>query len=131
MDSIFSKIIRGEIPCHFLAEDDRFFAFLDIRPLMWGHALVVPKKEVDYLFDMDESDLGGILLFSRKVAKAIQKCVPCKRIGLSVVGLEVPHAHIHLIPIQEVGDMNFGKEPLVNSPEEFAALAKAIRESMN
>ena len=131
MDSIFSKIIRGEIPCHFLAEDDRFFAFLDIRPLMWGHALVVPKKEVDYLFDMDESDLGSILLFSRKVANAIQKCVPCKRIGLSVVGLEVPHAHIHLIPIQEVGDMNFGKEPLVNSPEEFAALAKAIRESMN
>jgi histidine triad (HIT) family protein len=131
MDSIFSRIIRGEIPCYFLAEDDRFFAFLDIRPLTRGHALVVPKKEVDYLFDMDETDLSNILLFARKVAKAIEKCVPCKRIGLSVIGLEVPHAHIHLIPIEEMGDMNFSKEPIANTPEEFAALAKAVREAMN
>lgn len=131
MSSIFTKIIQGEIPCHFLAENERFFAFLDIRPLTRGHALVVPKAETDYLFDMDESDLMGILPFARRVAKAIQACVPCERIGVSVVGLEVPHAHIHLIPINSVRDMNFSNEPVSMSGEEMSELAGAIRQALN
>ena len=131
MSSIFTKIIQGEIPCHFLAENERFFAFLDIRPLTRWHALVVPKAETDYLFDMDESDLMGILPFARRVAKAIQACVPCERIGVSVVGLEVPHAHIHLIPINSVRDMNFSNEPVSMSGEEMSELAGAIRQALN
>lgn len=131
MSSIFTKIIQGEIPCHFLAENERFFAFLDIRPLTRGHALVVPKAETDYLFDMDESDLMGILPFARRVAKAIQACVPCERIGISVVGLEVPHAHIHLIPINSVHDMNFSNEPVSMTSEEMSELAGAIRQALS
>jgi histidine triad (HIT) family protein len=131
MGSLFTKIIQREIPCHFLAEDDRFFAFLDIRPLTRGHALVVPKNETDYLFDMEEKDLTGILPFAGRVAKAIQACVPCERIGLSVVGLEVPHAHIHLIPIHSVRDMNFSNEPVSMTSDEMAELASAIRQAMN
>jgi len=106
-ETIFSKILRGEIPCHRLAEDERFLAFLDVRPICHGHALVIPKQEVDYLFDMDDALLGGILLFARPVAKAIEKVVPCERIGLMVAGLEVRHAHIHLVPIRTMGDLSF------------------------
>jgi histidine triad (HIT) family protein len=131
MGSIFTRIIQGEIPCHFLAEDDQFFAFLDIRPLTRGHALVIPRNETDYLFDMNMEDLKGILPFAAKVAKAIQTCVPCERIGISVVGLEVPHAHIHLIPINSVRDMNFSNEPVSMSSEEMAELASAIRQALS
>lgn len=127
MSTIFSKIIRKEIPAHILLEDEYFIAFLDVNPLVEGHALVVPKVEVDYLFDLDELNLSGILPFAQKVAKAIQQVVPCRKIGVSVVGLEVPHAHVHLIPIQKVDDMNFSKEKLKPSQEMLASMAEQIR----
>lgn len=131
MASLFSKIISGDIPSHKLAEDEHYFAFLDIRPMSKGHALVIPKREEDYIFDLTDQELSGILLFARKVAKAIEAVVDCKRIGISVVGLEVPHAHVHLIPINSVADMTFMKEPVVMSQEELAELAASIREHMS
>jgi histidine triad (HIT) family protein len=129
MASIFSKIVSGEIPAYKVAEDDQFLAFLDIRPLAKGHTLVIPKKEVDYLFDLEEELLAAILPFARSVAKAIESVVPCERIGVAVVGLEVPHTHVHLIPINELSDMDFRKDPLSFSEEEMATLARAIREA--
>jgi histidine triad (HIT) family protein len=127
MASIFTRIIRGEIPCHKLAEDDHYIAFLDVSPVHEGHALVVPKREVDHLFDLEGDELGGILAFSKEVARKIKAVVPCTRIGISVIGLEVPHAHIHLIPIDALGDMDFTRTRLKFTSEEFAALAERIR----
>ncbi|TAH27064.1 MAG: HIT family protein [Cytophagales bacterium] len=109
MASVFSKIISREIPGYIIAEDDRFIAFLDVFPLVIGHALVVPKKEIDYLYDLEDKDLGDINVFAKKIAIALKKAIPCKRIGVAVIGLEVPHAHIHLVPMQNVGDINFSK----------------------
>jgi len=127
MASIFTKIINGEIPCYKIAEDDRYFAFLDIGPLTKGHTLVITKTEVDYIFDLDDETLAGLHLFAKKVAKAIQATVPCKRIGVAVLGLEVPHAHIHLIPLNQESDMRFTNPRLKLSPEEMEELANAIR----
>lgn len=127
MASIFSKIIRGEIPSYKIAENEHFFAFLDIFPLAKGHTLVVPKKETDYIFDMEDGMLGEFQVFSKKVARAIEKSVPCKRIGMAVIGLEVPHAHIHLIPINHIGDVSFEKPKLKLSPEELSQIAEKIR----
>tara|TARA_A100001015_G_C14717561_1_gene604574 strand:- start:239 stop:652 length:414 start_codon:yes stop_codon:yes gene_type:complete len=107
MASLFTKIINGEIPCHKIAEDERFFAFMDIRPIAAGHVLVVPKDEVDHFFDMQEADLSGVLLFAKPIVKAIESVVECERVGLMVAGLEVPHAHLHLVPIAEVGHLSF------------------------
>ncbi|RAP34192.1 HIT family protein [Candidatus Marinamargulisbacteria bacterium SCGC AG-439-L15] len=107
MSSLFTKIIKGEIPCHKIAEDDRFFAFMDIRPISHGHVLVVPKDEVDHFFDMKEADLSGVLLFAKPIVKAIESVVECERVGLMVAGLEVPHAHLHLVPISEIGHLSF------------------------
>jgi histidine triad (HIT) family protein len=126
MPTIFTKIIAGEIPCHKIYEDDRFLAFLDIRPLNPGHALVIPKREVDYIFDLDDVLLADLMLCAKKIAKMIQKVVPCKKIGIMVAGLEVPHVHIHLVPIQEVLDLNFARAKAVSS-DELAVMAKRIR----
>jgi len=127
MSTIFSKIIAGEIPCHKVAENESFFAFLDINPVAEGHTLVVPKQEIDYIFDVDDEMLGRMIQFAKTVARAIEKAVPCKRIGLAVIGLEVPHAHIHLIPIQQVSDLSFTKPKLTKTPEELARTAASIR----
>lgn len=129
MKTIFSKIIAGEIPCYKVAEDDRFFAFLDISPLSKGHTLVVPKQEVDYIFDLPETDLADMMLFAKRVAAALQKTVDCKRIGMAVIGLEVPHAHIHLIPIQAESDMIFSKPRVQLSPDEMSAIAAKAAEA--
>lgn len=129
MPTIFSKIINREIPGHIVAEDDRFIAFLDIVPLVMGHVLVVPKKEVDYIFDMEDDSLSAINLFAKKVAHAIKKSIPCKRIGVAVVGLEVPHAHIHLIPMNTVGDINFTRPKLNPTSVELAETASLIRKA--
>lgn len=126
MPSIFCKIIAGEIPSYKVAEDDQFFAFLDIRPLAKGHTLVVPKQEVDYIFDLDPVLLGEMMKFTQSVGLAIEKVVPCKKMGMTVLGLEVPHAHIHLVPINSVYDIDFKKEPVSMTPEEFIELAKKI-----
>lgn len=127
MPSIFTRIIRGEIPCHRVAEDDRFLAFLDIAPLREGHTLVVPKVEVDKFFDLPADVLGSIMPFAQAVARRIRSVVPCDRIGVSVIGLEVPHAHVHLIPLDHVSDMDFGRTKLKPSQEHLAALAERIR----
>lgn len=129
MASIFTRIIQGEIPCYKLAENDRFISFLDITPVSKGHALVVPKLEVDHLFDLTGDDLSGILPFAKEVARKIKAVVPCTRIGISVIGLEVPHAHIHLLPIDSLGDMDFTRPRLKLSPEEFTDLADRIRKA--
>jgi histidine triad (HIT) family protein len=129
MASIFSRIISGEIPGHIVAENDDYFAFLDINPLVEGHTLVIPKKEEDYIFDLDDETLSGLLLFAKKVAKAIKTVVPCKRVGVTVIGLEVPHAHIHLIPISSMADMNFDNMKLSPSNNELAETAKRIKEA--
>jgi histidine triad (HIT) family protein len=126
MSTIFKKIIDGEIPCHKLAEDDRFLAFLDVRPVKPGHALVIPKKEIDYIFDLDDEMLGGIFVFARPIAKAIAKVVPCAKVGVTVVGLEVRHAHVHLIPINAISDMNFANAR-AEDPAQLADLASKIR----
>jgi len=126
MATLFSRIVNGEIPCYKIAEDDNYLAFLDINPLAKGHTLVIPKKEVDYIFDVDDELLAGMMVFAKNTANAIEKAVPCKRIGIAVLGLEVPHAHIHLIPINKLGDINFANPKLKFSPEEFAAIARAI-----
>ena len=126
MATIFSKIVKGDIPCYKIAEDERFFAFLDINPVMKGHTLVIPKRETDYLFSLDDDELAAMMVFAKKVAKAIEKAVPCKRIGVAVIGLEVPHAHIHLIPITQEGDMDFKKEHVHMTTEEFVDTQRSI-----
>ncbi len=130
MASIFSKIISREIPAQIIAEDDRFIAFLDIMPLVVGHTLVVPKKEVDYIFDIEDEELKAIHVFAKKVAAAVRKAVPCKRIGVAVIGLEVPHAHIHLVPMNTADDLNFTRPKLKPSAEELAAVAEKIRKNL-
>ena len=127
MASIFSKIIAGEIPCHRIAENDEFLAFLDINPLAEGHTLVIPKTEVDYFFDLDAGLLSRINLFARDVAQKIETAIPCKRVGVTVIGLEVPHAHMHLIPLQNVADINFERPKLTFTAEELAATAERIK----
>ena len=127
MPSIFTRIVQGDIPAHKVAETEDFLAFLDINPLAKGHALVIPKKEVDYIFDIGDEELAGLMAFAKRVAKAIEAVVPCERIGVSVIGLEVPHAHVHLIPINDIGDMNFSKPKRSPSQQELAELAEAIR----
>ncbi len=129
MASIFTRIIRGEIPCYKIAEDENYFAFLDISPLSKGHTLVVPKKEVDYIFDLDEQTYAGLMLFAQKVALAIGQAVPCLRVGIAVIGLEVPHAHVHLIPLHS-GSINFSDPKLKLEKEEFERIASAIRERL-
>ena len=126
MATIFTKIIKGEIPCYKIAEDDNYFAFLDINPLKAGHTLVVPKRETDYLFDLEDDQIAGLFVFSKKVAKAIEAAIPCKRIGVAVLGLEVPHAHIHLVPMNSMDDVNFKNPKLKLSPEEFKDIASRI-----
>ena len=126
MATIFTRIINGEIPCYKIAEDENYFAFLDINPLKAGHTLVVPKKEVDYLFDLEDNQLSGLMLFSKKVASAIKSAFPCNRIGIAVLGLEVPHAHIHLVPMDSMEDINFRNPKLKFTPEEFSEIAKKI-----
>ena len=126
MATLFTRIINGEIPCYKIAENDLFIAFLDIRPVAKGHALVVPKKEIDYIFDLPNEELEALNLFAKEVARKIQTVIPCKKIGISVIGLEVPHAHMHLIPINHIHDMNFEKERLKFTPEEYAEICNAI-----
>ncbi|KAA6339498.1 hypothetical protein EZS27_012570 [termite gut metagenome] len=130
MATIFSRIIAGEIPCYKIDEDDMCFAFLDINPLVKGHVLVVPKQETDYIYDLNDSDLAAIHIFAKRVAQAIEKAIPCKRIGVSVIGLEVPHAHIHLIPINAESDMLFSNPKLKLSEEEFTSIAGKIRTAL-
>jgi len=130
MSSIFSKIAAGEIPSYKVAENEEYLAFLDIFPLVKGHVLVIPKKEVDYLFDLDEMHYAGLMKFARKVALALGKVIPCKRVGVAVLGLEVPHAHVHLVPLNSERDIDFSRPKLQFSPEEFAATAKLIGEAM-
>ena len=124
--TIFSKIIAGEIPSYKVAETADFYAFLDINPLVKGHTLVVPKKETDYIYDLDDKTVGDLFVFSKQVAKAIQKAIPCKRVGVAVIGLEVPHAHIHLIPLNKESDISFSNPKLKLTPEEFKEIAMAI-----
>lgn len=124
--TIFSKIIAGDIPCYKVAENDKFFAFLDINPVNWGHTLVVPKKEIDYIFDIEDKDLGDMMVFAKKVAKAIKKAIPCRKVGVTVLGLEVPHAHIHLVPLQNEGDMDFKHKISDPDPDRMAKLAASI-----
>ena len=126
MATIFSRIIAGEIPCYKVAENEKFFAFLDINPLVKGHTLVVPKQEVDYIFDLSDEDLAAMHVFAQKIARAIEKAFPCKKVGEAVIGLEVPHAHIHLIPMQKESDMLFSNPKLKLADDEFVSIAKAI-----
>jgi histidine triad (HIT) family protein len=126
MATIFTRIINGEIPCYKVAEDENYFAFLDINPLRAGHTLVVPKKETDYIFDLDDKQLSGLILFSKKVASAIRNVVPCNRIGVAILGLEVPHAHIHLVPMDTMEDINFKNPKLKFTPEEYREIADKI-----
>jgi histidine triad (HIT) family protein len=127
MATIFSKIAAGEIPSYKIAENDKFFAFLDINPLVKGHTLVIPRREVDYIFDMEDEELAAMHLFAKSVAKAIEKAIPCKRVGVAVMGLEVPHAHIHLIPINKESDMIISNPKQKLSDEEFVAIASAVK----
>jgi histidine triad (HIT) family protein len=127
MPTIFSKIISGEIPCHKVAEDERFLAFLDISPVAEGHTLVIPKKEVSYLFDLDDEWYTGLLLFAKRIAPALAKAVPCLRVGISVIGLEVPHTHIHLVPLNRMEDINFSKPKLTMSQAQLTETAEKIR----
>lgn len=127
MSSIFTKIINKEIPAHIIAEDESFIAFLDVFPLAIGHVLIVPKKEIDYIFSIEDNLLGEMTVFSKKIALAIEKAIPCKRVGVAVIGLEVPHAHIHLIPLQTVQDINFTREKLKPSAEEMEKVAASIK----
>ena len=125
--TIFTKIVNGEIPCHKIAEDERFLAFLDLTPLADGHTLVIPKKEIDYIFDLEDDLLSGLILFAKKIAPAIAQACPCKKVGVSVIGLEVPHAHVHLIPLNSMNDINFTKKKLKPSQEELKATADKIK----
>lgn len=126
MSSIFSRIIAGEIPCHKVAENEQFLAFLDVMPLKEGHVLVIPKKEVDYIFDMEDELLSEMMIFSKMVATKMKRVLPCRKIGVTVIGLEVPHAHIHLIPINSVSDMDFSKPKLTVNNDKLAEIAKLI-----
>ena len=126
MATIFTRIVRGEIPSYKVAEDERFFAFLDINPLTKGHTLVIPKQETDYLFDLDDRTLADMIVFAKRIARKLKERIECKRVAVVVLGLEVPHAHIHLIPIQDEKDVDFHKEKLKLSPEEFRAIADTI-----
>lgn len=129
MPTLFSRIAAGEIPCYKVHENTDFLAFLDIQPIARGHTLVIPKKEIDYFFDLDEELLSSINLFAREVAAKIKIAIPCKRVGIAVIGLEVPHAHMHLVPLQVLSDIDFGKPRLVFSPDEFAEIARSVREA--
>lgn len=124
--TIFSRIIAGELPSYKVAEDEKFYAFLDINPITWGHTLVVPKKEVDYIFDMDDKDLGEMTVFAKKVAKAIKEALPCRKVGMAVLGLEVPHSHIHLVPLKNEGDMDFKHKIENPDPKKMTEIAMAI-----
>lgn len=126
MSTIFTKIVNREIPCHLILEDDRFMAFLDVMPLVEGHVLVIPKQEVDYIFDLEPALLGDLMKFAQKVAPAIKKAIPCKRVGVAVIGLEVPHAHVHLVPMNRMLDINFSQEKMKPSQEELAQTAAKI-----
>lgn len=128
--TIFSRIIAGEIPCYKIAEDENYFAFLDINPMTKGHTLVIPKQEEDYIFNLENDQLTGMMLFAKKIAKSLEKSVSCVRIGVAVIGLEVPHAHIHLIPINTESDMNFRNPKLKLSTEEMNAIAQEIRKNL-
>lgn len=130
MASIFSRIVAGEIPSYKIAEDERYYAFLDINPLQKGHTLVIPKREVDYIFDLEDSELAGLQVFAKKVACAIKRAIPCVKVGQCVLGLEVPHAHIHLVPMQTEADMRFGGKHQQLTPEEFEQVAESIRREM-
>jgi histidine triad (HIT) family protein len=130
MATIFTKIINGEIPCYKIAGDENYFAFLDINPLRAGHTLVVPKREIDYIFDLDDVYLEGMIVFSKKIAAAIRSVIPCNRIGVAILGLEVPHAHIHLVPMDTMEDINFKNPKLKFSPEEFKEIAAKISEKV-
>lgn len=127
MPTIFTKIVNGEIPCHKIAEDENYLAFLDITPLAEGHTLVIPKKEIDYIFDLEDDLLAGLMIFAKKIAPALQQAVPCRRIGVSVIGLEVPHTHVHLIPLNSMNDINFTREKMKVTQEELKATADKIR----
>lgn len=127
MASIFTKIIQGEIPCYKIAENDQFLALLDVFPLVHGHILIVPKKETDYIFDIEDSELSQMMVFAKKVAKAQKLAVPCKRIGIAVIGLEVPHAHIHLVPMNTANDVNFTQAKIKPTSEELAEMAERIK----
>ena len=131
MASIFSKIASGEIPSYKIAEDENYFAFLDINPLGKGHTLVIPKEETDYIFDIEDDKLAGMMVFSKKIAKAIEKIIPCNRIGIAVLGLEVPHAHIHLVPINSEADISFSKPKLKLTEQEFKEIASMIRNNLS
>jgi len=131
MATIFTKIINGEIPCYKVVEDDRFFAFLDINPLKAGHTLVVPKREIDYLFDIDDQCLADMIVFAKKVATAIKEACQCKRVGVAVIGFEVPHAHIHLVPMDNMNDINFKNPKLKFTPEQFKEIADNISKKVN
>ena len=126
-DSIFTKIIKGEIPCYKIAEDDRFIAFLDVFPIKKGHTLVVTKAQIDYLFDLDDSLLSDLMIFAKKVAQKMERAISCERIGIAVIGLEVPHAHIHLVPLDTVGDIDFSQPKLQLSAKEMTEIADSIR----
>ena len=126
MSTLFSKIVKGEIPCHKVAENDQFLAFLDIMPLVKGHVLVIPKREEDYIFDLEDEELAGMIVFAKNVARKMKIVLPCRKIGVTVIGLEVPHAHIHLIPINGIADMDFSREKLSFSAEELAETASLI-----
>lgn len=130
MASIFSRIVAGEIPCYKVAEDENYFAFLDISPVAKGHTLVIPKQEVDYIFDLDDETYVGLTRFAKRVAKAIKKAIPCKRVGVAVMGLEVPHTHIHLVPINKEADMNFFRDKLSLESTEMQTIAEAIAREM-
>lgn len=130
MPTIFTRIINGEIPCHKIAEDDRLLAFLDISPVAEGHTLVIPKQEVDYLFNLDDETYTGLMLFAKRIAKALPQAVPCLRVGVTVIGLEVPHTHVHLVPLNSMQDINFSKPKLNPGPEELAAVAGKIRSAL-
>ncbi len=130
MASVFSKIVRGEIPSYKIAEDDKFYAFFDINPVAAGHTLVIPKREEDYIFDLTDEELAEMMVFAKKVAAAMKKAFPCRKIGVAVLGLEVPHAHIHLVPLQGEGDMDFKREKLHPTPEQFLEWQKRIVENL-
>ena len=130
MASIFSKIVAGEIPCHKIAENEHFLAFLDVMPLVTGHVLVIPKEEVDYIFDIEDAQLQDMMVFAKGAAKAIKAAIPCRKVGVAVIGLEVPHAHIHLVPMNEIGDINFTREKLKPTQEELADTAALIKKQL-
>ena len=130
MASIFSKIVAGEIPCHKIAENEHFLAFLDVMPLVTGHVLVIPKQEVDYIFDLEDAQLQDMMVFAKGAAKAIKAAIPCRKVGVAVIGLEVPHAHIHLVPMNEIGDINFTREKLKPTQEELADTAALIKKQL-